>query len=123
MRYYLTIDQTGHSEGFAVCTGNHQMAYLEYNDEVSEKGAEADAELIVDSLNAYSTIPQLLKALTLIGNACSVQANLNSTATQGERDRFINSVFDTWNRVVVPAIENGTLDYDGKELNINQNNT
>jgi hypothetical protein len=54
MPYYVTIDQTGHGEGFAICTSdNRQMAYLAYSGPEGEKEAEADAELIVAALNAY----------------------------------------------------------------------
>ena len=106
-KYYYTIDQTGHGEGFAVCSPDHgQMAYLSYEGLDGEKEAEADARLIVDAL----------KALTLIGNACQVQANLNSTATHEERSKFINSIFHAWNAMLAPLMEEGLVAYEDDEL-------
>jgi hypothetical protein len=58
---------------------------------------EATAQIITVS-------PELLEMAKLIRKACGVQANLNSTATQEERSRFISSVFDAMNNVGTPAL-------------------
>jgi hypothetical protein len=52
-RYYVTIDQTGHGDGFAVCKRDGgQMAYIDYGSDM-EAESEADATLIVNALNEY----------------------------------------------------------------------
>jgi hypothetical protein len=105
MPYYYTIDQTGHDDGFAVCTpDNRQIAYLAYDGSKAEESAEEYARLIVAALNGHAVNSQLLEALTQIGKACRVQANLNSTASHEERSRFISSVFDAWNEIIVPMM-------------------
>jgi hypothetical protein len=48
--------------------------------------------------------PELLRAAKLTHEACRVQANLLSTATQEERDRFISHIYEICNDFAYPAI-------------------
>jgi hypothetical protein len=103
--------------------GGGMAQILFWHDEPEDVAdAEQTAQLIVDALNAHAMNQQLLKALTLIGNACRVQCNLNSTATREERNRFISSVFDAWNGVIVPVMESGVLGYADNALTVNVKN-
>lgn len=48
--------------------------------------------------------PELLEVAMLIHQTCRVQANLLSTATQEERDRFIRRVYEICNAFAYSAI-------------------
>lgn len=45
---------------------------------------------------------ELLETLEMIGKACGIQANLNSTATREQRSEFISIIFDLWNDIILP---------------------
>lgn len=58
---------------------------------------QANARLLAEA-------PTLFAVTQLIGMACAHQANLLSTATQDERNHFINTIYDIWNDIAVPCL-------------------
>lgn len=49
---------------------------------------------------------KLAQCLELFGKICGIQSNLLSTAPEQEKDEFIALIYQTWNEVAVPLMEN-----------------
>lgn len=65
-------------------------------------------ELVTPWANLIAAAPALLAFALNIMAACSVQANLNSTASEADRSRFISDVFRLWNTDGIAATDKAT---------------
>ena len=63
-----------------------------------------------DDANALllAAAPELLAFAFNVRAACAVQANLNSTASEADRSRFISDVFRLWNTEGIAATDRAT---------------
>ncbi len=91
---------------------HHSFAYerpgrddYDFRVEFTDGVPAAEQEAVIALIEAA---PELLAFALNVRAACAVQANLNSTASEADRSRFISDVYRLWNTDGIAATDKVT---------------